>query len=356
MSVAPARAGDGPDAVGVLRRVVDHARRAPSIHNTQPWGWRLVDHGLELWADRSRMLEVTDPEGRNLVISCGTALQHAVVAAQALGLASRVEHLPDAGRPALLARLAFEPTPYREGDELHLRAIEERCTDRRRFTSWPVPEERVRDLAEAVRPWGADATPITDAAVRFRLELLVEDALREQLRDAAVLAEERDWVERGSRPDSTEGVPLGAVPALSGLSGERRSRFAAQVVGEPPSRRLGEATDGLLVISTREEGPTAWLHAGEALSALWLRATLGALSVVPLSQVIEVAATRRVIEELVLQGDGHAHILVRVGWQEIGRRNTFRTPRRPLDDVLLVDPPHDRATSANPTTLRPVPH
>ena len=37
-----------------LRRIVELATRAPSVHNAQPWRWRGGPHSLELYADRSR--------------------------------------------------------------------------------------------------------------------------------------------------------------------------------------------------------------------------------------------------------------------------------------------------------------
>jgi nitroreductase len=50
------------------------AVRAPSIHNTQPWSWRLTPDRLVLRADRSRQLEVADPDGHSLLVSCLTEL------------------------------------------------------------------------------------------------------------------------------------------------------------------------------------------------------------------------------------------------------------------------------------------
>jgi len=37
---------------------------APSVRNSQPWLWRLGDHRIELHADQSRRLPLTDPRGR----------------------------------------------------------------------------------------------------------------------------------------------------------------------------------------------------------------------------------------------------------------------------------------------------
>ena len=67
---------------------------------------------------------------------------------------------------------------------------------------------------------------------------------------------------------------------------------------------------------------------------MWLAATLTRLSVVPLSQVVEVTETRDALQREVLGGLARPLIMVRVGWQAIGRSHSPRTPRRPVDDVL----------------------
>ena len=42
----------------LAHRLIDLACRAPSVHNTQPWRWRInSDDSIELWADRDRQLE-----------------------------------------------------------------------------------------------------------------------------------------------------------------------------------------------------------------------------------------------------------------------------------------------------------
>ena len=61
------------------------AVRAPSIHNTQPWAWRLDPDGLVLRADRTRQLAVADPDGHSLLVSCGAALHLTEIALEAQG-------------------------------------------------------------------------------------------------------------------------------------------------------------------------------------------------------------------------------------------------------------------------------
>jgi hypothetical protein len=316
----------GPDQ---LRRIVDLARLAPSVHNTQPWTWRIGGGRLELWADRDRSLPVSDPLGRNLVISCGATLQHAAVAAEALGAEPRIEYLPEGPDSDFLARFHLVPNHPTVDALAHVNLLTARHTDRRRFTSWPVPEENLHHLAEAGSKWGATVLPVTDPGLRVEIEELLEDARRRQVADPRIADETENWIDHSE----SDGVPTDVVPRLEGARGERPTRFGSGLVPDS-DERVVRGTDGLLVISTRDDGPQSWLLAGATLSALWLKATENGLSVVPLSQVVEVERTRIGLERLMPPPARVPQILARVGWQEIGRDGLPRTPRRTLDDVL----------------------
>jgi len=72
-----------------------------------------------------------------------------------------------------------------------------------------------------------------------------------------------------------------------------------------------EGTDGMIVLCADEDAPRAWLRAGEGLSALWLHAVRQGLSVVPLSQVVEVAETRAALRhEVAVSTGNHEQALV----------------------------------------------
>lgn len=316
----------GPDR---LREVVSLACRAPSVHNTQPWRWRITGGDtIDLLADRSRQLRIADPVGRNLTLSCGAAVHHAVAGGQALGLRVEVDLLPEPAVADLLARLRIEVGPTRTDAQDVLRTLERRTTDRRRFTAWPVPQSRLRDLATAAAQWGASAVPVTTTAERLKAELLVARAQEVQVVDERLMAEQRRWLDRSP----TDGMPVEvAVPARTPRP-EPLNRF--RTIDAPRLPRLVEPTDALLVLCTAHDDQLAWLRAGEALSALWFEATRNGLSVVPLSQVIEVPETRRDLQRDVLADAARPQLLLRTGWQEIGRTTMRRTPRRRLDDVL----------------------
>ncbi len=59
------------------RRAAVRATLAASVHHTQPWRFQLSSDGLDLFVDPSRQLQVLDPLGRQMTISCGCTLMNA---------------------------------------------------------------------------------------------------------------------------------------------------------------------------------------------------------------------------------------------------------------------------------------
>lgn len=317
--------GTAPRAV--IDRVADLARHAPSMHNTQPWAWVRTDSGLDLHADLLRRLPAEDPSGRNLTISCGAALHHVQYAARALGWETAVARLPLVADETLLARVAVgrSSTPAASADDVEL--LGRRCTDRRRFTAWPVPADGLAALSAVARAWGAQATPVLDVRLRFRLEVLANRAVADAALDRWRAREQDAWVGRRG----ADGIPLTALPADPDPL-RSRSRFRLGTLED--TRMAIGAGDGMIALGGETDDVGGWLRTGEALSALWLEATRAGLSVVPLSQPVEIDATRREIARDVLGGAFEPHLLVRIGWQAIGRSEIPRTPRRPLADIL----------------------
>ena len=83
MSDTPAAgAGFGAVEAALLREV---GGAAPSIANSQPWRFAVGADRVEVWTDPERSLPAVDPDGRQRLISCGTAILNLRLAVAHLG-------------------------------------------------------------------------------------------------------------------------------------------------------------------------------------------------------------------------------------------------------------------------------
>lgn len=314
-----------PDAV--IDRLVVLACLAPSVHNTQPWLWRYDGTRLTLRADLRRRLPAEDPRGRNLMISCGAALHHLQFAARALGWDTIVETLPADDTAPVLAHVLVSRHGAQPVVAEDIAVLRERCTDRRRFTAWPVPTDRLDDLARIAEAWGVAAQPVSADAARIRLELIANQALTHLETEPRRVQEQDRWIQR----TGSDGIPVDLLPDDPDPL-RARSRFRPGLLED--TRLVIHGGERVLALGGAADDVAGWLRTGQGMSALWLEATRAGISVVPMSQPIEVESTRRRIARDVLDGAFEPHLLLRVGWQAIGRRELPRTPRRSVDEVL----------------------
>ncbi|MGY1734999.1 Acg family FMN-binding oxidoreductase [Geodermatophilus sp. SYSU D00684] len=315
------------------------ANRAPSLHNTQPWRWRIGRTSVHLFADPSRWLPATDPQSRDLLIGCGAALHHLRVALRAAGLSSRVHRLPDPAHLAHLAAVEVSPAEPRPDDLVLAQAIEHRRSDRRVFSTWPVPAELLADLARAAAEEGARLAVLGPRA-QAQVVRLVEEAAVEQSLTPGLAQEVAAWT--GRSRGAVEGVPAANVPVHAGAGGPEAvvpvRDFAGGALGE---NQLGrDESDGtvLAVLTTPGDGPADELRAGEALSAVLLTATAIGLATDPVSQPLEVPGTRARLAALCAgvspEAPGMPQALVRLGWAPVSADPVPPTGRRPVDDTI----------------------
>lgn len=313
------------------RAAISLANRAPSVHNSQPWRWRTGSSTVHLFTDPTRALPATDPEGRDLRLSCGAALHHLRVALLAAGMSTTVHRIPDPARPDHLAAVEMRPATPSADDLALAHAIETRHSDRRMFSSWPVPAEMLDVLAGAAEGQGARLTVLERGSHRSAVARLVEHAGVEQALTPGLAHETARWT--GRARGAPEGVPAANVPAAP-LGTVPVRHFAG---GEQEQSVLGQdESDGtvLAVLATDGDDPVHQLRAGEALSAVLLTATRFGLATDPVSQPLEVPATRAALSSSVLGGTGAPQVLLRLGWAPVSATPVPPTGRRPVEDTI----------------------
>jgi hypothetical protein len=318
--------------IQVIRKAVQLACRAPSVHNSQPWRWVTEDAMVHLFVDRHRAVPGTDSSGRDTIISCGVVLDHLRVAMLGAGWQSRITRFPAPHDPDHLASIEFVPAAHVTGTQRdHARAILQRRTDRLplgRPTYWdlfePVLRATLRESAVMLDVLADEARPHLVKASQ-----LTEDFRRG---DASYHAELEWWT---SPFVLTEGVPPSAL-----ASDKERQRVDVgrefPVRGHQDRRPEVKADwSKILVLSTPEDTRTDVLRCGEVLSAVLLECTSAFMATCTLTHLIEVDESRDLVRGMV-EERGHPQVLIRAGIAPAAERPAAPTPRRPLDDVLKV--------------------
>ncbi|MFJ8915007.1 Acg family FMN-binding oxidoreductase [Amycolatopsis sp. NPDC102389] len=304
-----------------VNSVLRSAMLAPSTHNTQPWLFRCTGTGIELHADPRRILPVTDPDGRELVLSCGAALFTLRTAIHALGFHPATTLMPSRADPDLLAvvRPLAERTPDPKVARL-ARAIPRRRTNRRPFLSSVVPKPTLavlRHATELEHAW----LPNLDAEQCRLLRDLTTVARRKQLADPAFLAELGRWTELGA--GTRDGVPSYATEGSPADESWLLDEFGG-ATGDPRPVPL------VVAIGSLTDDRLDRLQAGQALQRVLLTATGAGLDASFISPPIMVREARAELRRILGCGVW-PQVLLRVGY---GSPLPW-TPRRPLDDVLL---------------------
>lgn len=306
---------------------------APSSHNTQPWLFRVGEREVELLLDRSRGLPVTDPDDRELTLSCGAALYLLRLTLACEGVATEVRLFPDPEEPDLAAVVrmggSLDPT---ELDRELFAQVSRRRTNRFSFDRSPLPASLVHELVAAAEAEGAWAAVVEDEEDKGWLADLIAAADRRQLMDKRFRRELAAWMRPNAsrRADGIPGYGLGLGPVASAgaplvvrtfdIGGGRAARDRELALGSP----------ALLVLGTADDLPPSHLRAGQALARMLLLARASGVDASYLNQPVEVEDLRPEVGRLV-GTPGCPQLILRLG----RGRPVPPTPRRPVEEVLV---------------------
>ncbi|OBG17523.1 NAD(P)H nitroreductase [Mycolicibacterium celeriflavum] len=316
-----------PD-VDAIRTALSLATRAPSVHNSQPWLWKVGEESLHLYADRSRHLPSTDADQRDLIVSCGISLHHAVVGLAALGWRTKVHRFPNPADRNHLASLELTGSEPSASDVALAAAIPQRRTDRRHFSYWPISLADIATIGARLARMGVLMRRVE---MTTDIRAIVAQAVWQHTHDDAYLAELAAW---SGKHAATSGVPARNIPE-SGPTAQVPGRlFFGGTLKQPDEIRALDDHAVLLALGSAADDDLARLRAGEASSLMLLTATTLGLATCPVSEPLENDETRQAIREEVFDGRAYPQMMFRIGWAPVGADPLPSTPRRPLDEVV----------------------
>ncbi len=339
---------------------------AASVHNTQPWLFRVGAESLELLADPGRHLGPMDPFRRELHISLGCALENMVLAAGAQGLRPEVEflpgklaepgaELPTVPAPEAVARLRF--TPSRRDISGLYAVIAQRHTNRGpyqadrgvpRETLWAFNDlAREDDSLRLVLLEGGTRRATFDRLMVEATEAVVADREMIEASNAWFRLTPREIEEHRDGPTiDSFGLPPLSLAAVKMLPKPEPEKTHRQWVAATRDVQLATAPlVGVIAVRDPYERATA-LRAGLFWQRLQLWATSQGLAMQPMNQFVQVIDRDRQLKRSSAFGSDLAEILGDDRWQAtIAFRVGYPTvaavpsPRRGIEGLVLEEAP-----------------
>jgi hypothetical protein len=328
-------------------QIVAAATRAPSIHNTQPWRFVAAPDRLDVYLDTERALPVLDPTGRQQIISCGSAVEFALVALTAAGYAGEVDLVPDGADPDHLATVRVTGRSEASDEDRSLAAaIDRRHTVRAAFESRALPEHLVDRMQHEADAYGTWFKPITRSEEEVATVFLISRAEEMEQSDPAYLAELQRWMR--TDPGAVDGVPVESVPSEDPRTrpsnwlirdfvvGQREEQSPYLEAGDPDAPPPDVERPTVVLLGTEGDDRYSWLLAGRALGRVLLLATTAGVAASPLTQALDWPATRTRLQNR-LSLVGHPQMMLRMGYAPDTAGQAV-SGRRPVGDVLRFVP------------------
>lgn len=302
--------------------LLEVARWAPSLYNTQPWRFRPRADGWELGWDPEAELPVADPQRVALMMNLGAILEYLAVAASGHGL--EVQFVPPdlrgtqpnlgftAGTIHFIAR-SGDPSPL-------LPYLESRRTSRRPYKNVPLPAGILDELQAAAASAGCWLFHTTDRAA---IAAIAQEAARgtlAQFKQPERYAEYHRWLRDVPAATGLDAPSLDLGGPWAGLwhglmRPDRMTRITlAQQVLARQQRSLVRGTPALCLLATNAREWKGWIQAGRALSRVWLHAARHGLVTHPVPSALHTAEGRDMVgDRLGVEGDLQFSCLFRLG-------------------------------------------
>lgn len=344
-----AESGPEPDP---RRRALALAILAPNPHNLQPWLVDLTEPGsVVLHVDRQRLLPMTDPQNRQILIGHGTFLELLDMAARADGHRLEIRLFPEGAfgpegvddRPVAHIRFVADPAVVR--DPLVAQIRHRRSNKQPYDLERPVTEAEAAALHGVGLADGVDLHLALEGQVASTLRAVAGRAVRIEMETPHTHRESIDLLRIGAaeiaaRPDGIDlhGPMFWWMKRLGLMTPEKLTTPGTMAWQGGIDYAMGwvAGTGAFGWLRTADNGRPAQVAAGRAYARLNLAATAQGLAMHPVSQVLqeypEMAALQREFLDLLgPAGEGRVQMLFRLGHA----RQVPPSPRRGVEAIVL---------------------
>lgn len=332
-----------PDDFGRLTTLPDkikfclqYAVLAPSVHNTQPWVFKITKNSCQLYFDPKLALPYADPTGRNLYLSLGKCLENLILAGKVFGILTEVKYVL---RDNFVAEVFFknEATPNHSLAYL-LDAIVKRVNSRGPFLPHKVEARLIQGLKELFERNYADDN--------LRLDLIQDGEIIKKIAELTAQGMEIAHSNKGFRKEMAHWLQNDLSPRKTGMPGfSLRMPFMLSFIiptavrffnlGKFLGRKNYESVSSaplICMFSAKKVSPEVWVKIGIAIERLSLELQSTGYKTSVYIASVEMGDLYKQVQEVVGTGEFIPQFLFCAGAME----NTQKlTPKLSVEEKLM---------------------
>lgn len=338
---------DFPDSGSVeekIKFILNYAILSPSSHNTQPWKFKISPanfsngasgNSLEIFADSSRRLKISDKDGRMIFISVGCALTNILITADYFGLNYEVFYGKKAdGFKESAARILFsEDKEKKKNNAALFNEIPNRSTNRNPYKDIPVSEEFLESLKKF------------NAREETAVEFISGTELKEKISDVMAGGMKRIMGMKIFRRELADWLRTNLTLKHDGMPGDGhnmnlftsiiapyvlRNIDVSEVEKQKAKRRVLNFP-ALGIIGSKEDNVLNWIYAGELFQNLILAVKSNKMDIAIMVAIIEDPESRSKLQKT-LNFPHLPQMFFGFGYAE---KPAPKSPRRKLEEFLL---------------------
>ncbi len=306
---------------------------APSLHNTQPWLFRIHDNVVNVMPDWNRQLKRADPEGHHILTSIGCCITNIETAAAYFGFSVSVRMLDDEEKTTGV-QLTFSPSKH---PDKFLRTlcpfIPKRYSDKLTYLPTPVAPEILSSI-QHMQVDTLQAYTTDDAASIQEIAALQNEAVILDVRGHGFASELATWLKPNNThdPDGMPGFVAGLPPpiAVAGKYFLPHLKVSGVILGKKDRESiLTSPAVGVIVGAGTDD--IDYINVGRLYERIALFLRSQDISSAPMHSIVFYEKAQRFFARLFCYTDKNPRFFFRMG---ISQKKPYHTPRRLLDDVL----------------------
>jgi hypothetical protein len=304
---------------------------APSVHNTQPWEFKIKNNMLQIKLAPSRVLKVGDATTRQSWISLGACVENIVLASKCFGLKAEIDFSElSKGKHSPSIFILFTPTG--KADYRPINSILSRFSDRSMYKKSPLEKSAMITLIQSNPSKLTQVKVTSDRKVIEKVAQYTAGGLGAAFSNPHFRHELANLIQINSKK------PIGFTAASLRLKGIRALLEPHLVKHGLNKKRQIELEKkrichcgGMALIFASGDTPLYWFESGRSFEAISLQAVQLGLRTSPTAAVVEAFDFHSDIEKM-FNVNARLQAVLRIG---VSKEKPVHTPRLPMSTVIV---------------------